>query len=48
MSLDSGGATRTIGASGTFDVFVGGRFLIGANQPAGLYSATFQLTAEYQ
>ena len=48
MSLDSGGATRVIGASGVFDVGVGGDFAIAANQPAGLYHAQFTVTADYQ
>jgi len=49
MVLDSGNSTtRTIGASGIFDVGVGGDFAIAANQPAGLYSANFDLTADYQ
>ena len=48
MSLDSGGATRVIGASGSFSAFVGGDFGIAANQPNGTYSALFQLTADYQ
>ncbi|QDP19508.1 DUF4402 domain-containing protein [Sphingomonas xanthus] len=48
MSLDAGGATtRTIGATGTFDVGVGGVFAIAANQPNGLYTASFDLTAQY-
>jgi hypothetical protein len=48
LSLDAGGTTRTIPAGGTFTVYVGGVFNIGANQPSGLYSATFDLTANYQ
>lgn len=49
MTLDSGNSTtRTIGATGIFDVGVGGNFAIGANQPAALYSANFNLTADYQ
>jgi hypothetical protein len=48
MGLDSGGSTRTIGASGLFNVGVGGDFQIGANQPAGLYRAQFTVTAIYQ
>jgi hypothetical protein len=50
LTFDTGGGvstTRTIGASGTFQIGVGGVFAIGANQPAGLYTATFQVTAEY-
>lgn len=48
LTLDQGGSlARTIGATGTFDVGVGGAFDIGANQASGLYSADFQLTAEY-
>ena len=48
MGLDSGGATRVIGASGIFQVGVGGDFAIAANQPAALYQASFTLTADYQ
>ena len=49
MVLDSGNSTtRVIGASGVFNVGVGGDFAIAANQPAALYQATFTLTADYQ
>lgn len=48
LNLDSGGTTRTIGAVGTFSAYVGGVFSIAANQPAGLYTAQFDLTADYQ
>ena len=48
LSLDAGGTTRAIPAGGTFTVNVGGVFSIAANQPSGLYSATFDLTADYQ
>jgi len=49
MTLDSGNSTtRTIGLTGIFDVGVGGNFGIAANQPAALYSANFDLTADYQ
>jgi hypothetical protein len=48
LSLDSAGTTRTIPAGGTFTVYVGGVFSIAANQPSGLYSAQFDLTANYQ
>ena len=48
LNLDSGGTSRTIPAGGTFTVYVGGVFSIAANQPSGLYSATFDLTADYQ
>lgn len=50
LDFDTGGGTsttRTIGGTGTFQVGVGGVFAIGANQPNGLYTATFQVTAEY-
>lgn len=40
--------TRTIDATGTFEVGVGGTFDIAANQANGLYAADFDLTAEYQ
>ncbi|HKX92148.1 MAG TPA: DUF4402 domain-containing protein [Sphingomicrobium sp.] len=49
MTLDQGNLlTRTIGATGIFQVGVGGDFAIAANQPAALYSANFDLTADYQ
>lgn len=48
LSLDAGGATRTIPVGGTFTINVGGVFSIAANQPSGLYSAQFDLTADYQ
>lgn len=50
LTFDGAGGvstTRTIGGSGTFQIGVGGTFAIGANQPAGLYTGTFQVTAEY-
>ena len=49
MYLDSGNLlVRTIGASTVFNVGVGGDFAITANQPNGLYTAQFDLTADYQ
>lgn len=48
MTLDSDGPVRTLGAGGTFTVGVGGDFEIAADQAPGLYSADFELTAEYQ
>ena len=47
MGLD-GPTTRTISAAHTFFVGVGGVIFINANQPEGLYSATFDITADYQ
>lgn len=47
MNLD-GPTTRTIGANHSFFVGVGGVIFITANQPEGLYSATYDLTADYQ
>ena len=51
MSFDAGGGaatTRTINATGAFQIGVGGQFAIAANQPNGLYTANFSVTAEYQ
>ena len=48
MSVDAAGLTRTANATGNFTVYVGGDFGLTANQPAGVYSADFHLTAEYQ
>lgn len=47
MTLD-GPTTRTIAADQTFFVGVGGTIFVAANQPEGLYSATYDLTADYQ
>lgn len=47
MSLD-GPTTRTIGANQSFFVGVGGVIFVAANQPEGLYTATYDLTADYQ
>jgi hypothetical protein len=49
LTLDNGGnPIRTIDpVTRTFFVGVGGILNIGANQPDGLYSATFQVTANY-
>jgi hypothetical protein len=48
LSLDSGGTTRIIPVAGTYSAYVGGDFSIAANQTSGLYSAQFDLTADYQ
>lgn len=49
MVLDSGNSlVRTIGNSTVFNVGVGGDFAIDANQPNGLYTAQFDITADYQ
>jgi hypothetical protein len=47
LSFDSLGAIRTLNAAGTFQVGVGGDFAIAANQPNGLYTGTFTVTAQY-
>jgi hypothetical protein len=47
MTLD-GPTTRTIAANQSFFVGVGGTIFVAANQPEGLYSATYNLTADYQ
>ena len=47
MTLD-GPTTRTIAANQTFFVGVGGTIFVAANQAEGLYSATYDLTADYQ
>lgn len=47
MNLD-GPALRTIAANQSFFAGVGGTIFIAANQPEGLYSATYDLDAEYQ
>jgi hypothetical protein len=48
MSVDAAGLTRTASATGTFVVYVGGDFGLTATQAAGVYSADFNLNAEYQ
>jgi hypothetical protein len=50
LNLDSVSAAgpRTIPAGGVFSAYVGGTFQIGANQPSGVYSAQFDVTATYQ
>jgi type 1 fimbria pilin len=48
MSVDAAGLTRTASSTGTFTVYVGGDFGLTANQAAGVYSADFNLNAEYQ
>jgi Domain of unknown function (DUF4402) len=40
--------TRIINGTGAFSVGVGGNFAINQNQPNGLYSAPFVVTAQYQ
>jgi len=47
MTLD-GPTTRTIASDQTFFVGVGGTIFVAANQAEGLYSATYDLTADYQ
>lgn len=49
LYLDQNNSTsRQANSSGGFTVYVGGDFDLAANQPSGVYSGTFQLTAEYQ
>lgn len=47
MFFDAGGTSRVINAGGTFQVAVGGAFNIAANQPNGVYTGTFSVTAQY-
>jgi hypothetical protein len=47
LNID-GPTTRTIAANHTFFVGVGGIIFVAANQAEGLYSATYDLTADYQ
>jgi hypothetical protein len=46
MNLD-GSVIRTISPTQSFFVGIGGTIFINANQPEGVYSATYALTAEY-
>lgn len=48
LNLDAGGTLRSIGGTGSFTAYVGGDFGIAQNQPNGLYTAQFDLTADYQ
>ena len=48
LALDAAGATRNADAQGGFTVYVGGTFTIAGGQAPGVYSNTFDLTAEYQ
>ncbi|GAC1576303.1 MAG: hypothetical protein NVS3B5_07770 [Sphingomicrobium sp.] len=48
LSLDSLGTNRTVGATSTFSVGVGGDFAIAASQTNVLYTAQFDLPADYQ
>jgi hypothetical protein len=46
--LDALGSPRQAANDGKFTVYVGGTFTLAPNQPAGVYSDTFDLTAVYQ
>lgn len=48
LKLDSNGTSRTTDSTGRFISYVGGDFNIAANQENGVYTATFDLTANYQ
>lgn len=51
MTFDNGGGlstTRTINSTGAFAIGVGGDFAIAANQPNGVYTAAYTVTADYQ
>lgn len=48
MSVDAAGLSRQADSNGNFTVYVGAVFGVAASQPAGVYSADFSLTAEYQ
>ena len=48
LNLDSAGTPRSADSTGAFNVWVGGTFGLSATQNAGVYSAQFQLTADYQ
>ncbi|WP_407826833.1 DUF4402 domain-containing protein [Sphingomonas sp.] len=48
LVLDAAGATRNADGAGGFTVYVGGTFQIAGGQTPGVYSNTFDLTAEYQ
>ncbi|QIK78160.1 DUF4402 domain-containing protein [Sphingomonas piscis] len=48
MEMDTTTGSKTAGSDGKFTVYVGGEFQIDPDQAAGVYSNTFELTAEYQ
>jgi hypothetical protein len=47
MNQDTSVTPITLPAGGRFNVYVGGTFTIDADQPAGLYAANFNLTADF-
>jgi len=47
MSEDTSVTPLTLGSDGRFTVYVGGVFTIAPSQAAGLYSANFDLTADF-
>jgi hypothetical protein len=50
LELDIGGTSgsKIAGNDGKFVVYVGGTFGIDASEAAGVYTNTFELTAQYQ
>jgi hypothetical protein len=49
MVVDQGNnLNRQANGSGNFTVYVGADFVLSANQPSGVYSGNFSLTAQYQ
>jgi hypothetical protein len=53
MSFDGCGpacvsTSRTIDPTGSFSIGVGGDFQVNANQPNGVYTGTYSVTADYQ
>jgi Mat/Ecp fimbriae major subunit len=48
LTLATSASTITFNSAALQDIFVGGTLTVGANQVAGTYSGTFNVTAEYQ
>jgi hypothetical protein len=46
LSIDD--SSFVLGATGRFESYVGGAFTVAGNQAPGLYTATFDLTADFQ
>ena len=46
-TIEGGSTIRLLLRSGSFDFRIGGTLNVGANQAPGIYSGTFNVTAEY-
>jgi len=49
MAIALNGSAATLAMTGSaVSLYVGGDLTVGANQPAGVYSGSFTVTADYQ